>query len=191
MNEEFMPQPTFNKLQKAAGFKCTIDCMATKANAKCKKFIQWQDDKITVSNCIAFDFLNTLPRKLVNERLYIFPPKNCLTKTAVHVFKHFKNTKFIFVFHKIYELPLGCEKLLSLPKAHLVKLAPTQDQATVLTFFPSEKRVTLELDNKDKYLILGTPNVRPRATFAIINMVDNINRCITFPKIVKIFNNIK
>ena len=184
-----MPVPTFKELERMAGFRCTVDCMASDTNTKCKKYIKWQDDKISASNCIAFDFLNTLPKSLVNETLYIFPPKNCFTKVAVHLYKHFKNTRFILVFHKIYELPLGSEKLLSLPKVKLVKLAPLNHN-NVITFFPSEKRVTLELKNGDKYMVLGTPNTRPRATYAIINKVDKVKMA-KFPKILKIVNNIK
>ena len=174
-----------------AGFKCTIDCMASDTNKKCNKFLKWRDDRINLSSCIGFDFLNTDPKMLSNHSLFIFPPKNIVTKTAVHVFKHFKNTKFIFLFHKIFELPMGCEKLLSLPNTKLVKLAPSEHSKNVLTFFPSEKRVTLLLPNGQDYLILGTPNTRPRATYAIINKGKYFTKHWQFPKIQKIVNNIK
>ena len=86
---------------------------------------------------------------------------------------------------------MGCDKLLTLPNTKLVKLAPSDINKNVITFFPSEKRVTLLLSNGEKSLILGTPNTRPRATYAIINRGKNINSHCKFPKIFKIANNIK
>ena len=191
LNEEFIPKPSFKILQKIAGFCCDIDCMASDTNTKCKKFFKWQDDRIRMSSCVGFDFLNTNPKPFINKSLFIFPPKNIITKTAVHVFKHYKNTKFIFLFHKFYELPMGCDKLLTLPNTKLVKLAPREGLNNVITFFPSEKRVTLLLPNGEKYGILGTPNTRPRATYAIINYGKNVTKRCQFPKILKVVNNIK
>lgn len=190
LNEEFLPKPSFKTLQRIAGFQCNIDCMASDTNKKCKKFLKWRD-KVTLPSCVGFDFLNTNPKLLSNNSLFIFPPKNIVTKTAVHIFKHFKNTKFIFLFHKIFELPMGCEKLLTLPNTRLVKLAPSEYSKNVLTFFPSEKRVTLMLPNGQDYLILGTPNTRPRATYAIINKGKNLTKHLQFPTIRKVVNNIK
>ena len=191
MNEEYLPKPMFRVLEKIAGFRCQVDCMASDTNKKCKLYLKWQDDRLASPNCIAFDFLNTKPKLLLNKSLFIFPPKNIVSKAAVHVFKHFKATRFIFLFHKIFELPMGCDKLLTLPNTKLVKLAPLDGNNNVITFFPSEKRVTLLLPNNEKYLILGTPNTRPRATYAIINKgKPNTAHC-KFPKIFKIVNNIK
>ena len=191
LNEEFLPKPSFITLQKVAGFKCDIDCMASDTNRKCKNYLKWRDDRIANSDCLGFDFLNSNPKLYVNKKLFIFPPKNIVTKTAVFLFKHFKNTRFIFLFHKIFELPLGCDKLLTLPKTELVKLAPLDGNNNVITFFPSEKRVTLLLPSKEKYEILGTPNTRPRATYAIINKGRKVAIRKQFPKIVKIVKNIK
>ena len=86
---------------------------------------------------------------------------------------------------------MGCDKLLTLPNTKLVKLAPSEDNKNVLTFFPSEKKVTLLLSNGEKKLILGTPNTRPRATYAIINCGKVRRTHRQFPKIYKIANNIK
>ena len=191
LNEEYIPKASFAVLQRIAGFRCDIDCMASDTNNKCKNYVKWRDDKIHNSHCIGFDFLNINPAKFINKSLFIFPPKNIVTKTAVHIFKHFKNNKFIFLFHKIYELPMGCEKLLTLPNTKLVKLAPLDDNKNVVTFFPSEKKVFLKSYNGEKHLILGTPNTRPRATYAIINKGKNITTHWKFPKIHKIINNIK
>ena len=165
--------------------------MASDTNKKCDYYIKWQDDRIASDNCVAFDFLNTQPSKLKHKRLYVFPPKNCVTKTAIHLYKHFKNTKFIFIFHKIFELPLGCEKLLLLPNSKLVKLAPQNGCNSVLTFFPSEKKVTLKLHDGSSYSILGTPNTRPRATYAIVNGGYKNPKIGSLPKIEKISANIR
>ena len=86
---------------------------------------------------------------------------------------------------------MGCEKLLTLPNTRLVKLAPSDYSKNVLTFFPSEKRVTLLLPNGQDYLILGTPNTRPRATYAIINKGTKLTKHLQFPTIRKVVNNIK
>ena len=88
-----------------------------------------------------------------------------MTKTANFLFQLYEHNNFIFVFHVFAELPLGCERLLSLPHARLEKL--TEKHA--ISFFPSEKRVTIQVPNQGSYVFLGTPNIRPKSICAIIN----------------------
>ena len=194
LNEEFLPHPTFELLERNAGFKADVDCMASDTNYKCAKYIKWRDDKIKFRKCIGINFFHVNPKKLFNQNLYIFPPKNCVVKTANFIFRLYERNNFIFIFHVFAELPLGCERLLSLPHARLEKL--TEKQA--ITFFPSEKKVTLQVPYQGKYVLLGTPNIRPKAIYAIINtpnksrLKQNRKRKLFQPcKITQVKNNIK
>ena len=88
-----------------------------------------------------------------------------MTTAANFLLRLYEQNNFIFVFHVFAELPLGCERLLALPHARLERL--TQKHA--VSFFPSEKRVTIDVPKQGPYVFLGTPNIRPKAVCAIIN----------------------
>ena len=165
LNEEFMPHGTFRELERVAGFKCTLDCMASDTNAKCIKYIKWRDDNIHYRNCIGLDFLMTAPGKLKCFKLYCFPPKNAMARAADHLIQYYANSKFIFVFHQFEELPLPIVRMLALRSTRLVKLTDKQP----VTFIPSEKRATVEYPDGTTSVVLGSPNIRPRITNAIIN----------------------
>ena len=193
LNEEFLPQPSFDRLEKVAGFKCHLDAMASDMNFKCNKYLKWRDDNIKFKNCIGIDFLNTPPEKIAHYNIYCFPPKNCMALAAEHLYRHFLTSNFILVLHQFDELPLACVKLLQVPTIRRIDLS--SDKA--VTFIPSEKRVTLELPDGTHYKFLGTPNIKPRATFALVNDIrtkSRKNRKRKFFKqcrIVSVKNNIK
>lgn len=165
LNEEFLPHPIFHQLELLAGFKAEIDCMASDTNYKCSRYIKWRDDKLMFRKCLGINFFHVKPALLKDANLYVFPPKNCMTKTANFLFRLYERNNFIFVFHIFAELPLGCERLLTLPHARLEKLTDKH----AVSFFPSEKRVTIKVPNQGPYVFLGTPNIRPKALCAIIN----------------------
>ena len=165
LNEEFLPHAAFRELERVAGFRCTIDCMASDTNAKCQKYIKWRDDNINYKNCLSIDFLMTPTAKLKNDRLYVFPPKNVMAKTADHLLEYFSHHKFIFVYHQFDELPLAVVRLLSLTSTRHLTLTDKQ----AITFIPSEKRVTLRHSDNTQSTVLGTPNIRPRLTNVVIN----------------------
>ena len=193
LNDEFLPNPVFKEVERLAGFKAHVDCMADQFNTKCERYIRWRNNFIPEPNAIGLDFLNTLPAKLKNLNLYIFPPKNCFTKVAVCLAKNYASSPFILIFHRFYDLPIGCEKLLALPHAKLYTLTNSTGPRTALTFVPSEKKVTLKLPGGNLYQILGTPNIRPKSTCAIINRPNPNFKIRSFRhiKIIKIENNIK
>ena len=200
LNEEYIPLPIFKEIERVAGFRCHVDCMADKFNTKCEKYIRWKNDLTPQPNAIGLDFLNTRPGKLKKLNLYIFPPKNCFTKVAAHLAKYFAKQSFILIFHKFHELPIGCEKLLALPTAKQITLTPFTSNVNpsetfkqAISFVPSEKKVTLQLHNGNKYKLLGTPNIRPKATCAIINRPNSQFKGKSFRpfKILKVQNNIK
>ena len=169
LNEEFLPHAAFRELERVAGFKCTIDCMASDTNAKCDKYLKWRDDNIIYKKCVGLDFLMAPLSLFKGQRLYCFPPKNAMARAADHIMQYFADQKFIFVFHQFEELPLAIVRLLSLKSTRLVKLTKKQP----VTFIPSEKRVTLEHPDGTKSTVLGTPNIRPRLTNAVINDPSN------------------
>ena len=192
LNEEFIPHAGFRELERVAGFRCTLDCMASDTNAKCPKYIKWRDDNIHYKNCIGTDFLMIDPSQIKNQKLYVFPPKNVMAKTADHLLEYYRKSKFIYVYHQFDELPLAVVRLLALPTTRQVKL--TEKQA--ITFIPSEKRVTLEHPDNTTSVVLGTPNIRPRLTNAIINdpiksKWNRPRRRFRVSKIINIKNNIK
>ena len=165
LNEEFLPHAAFRELERVAGFKCTIDCMASDTNAKCGKYLKWRDDNISYKNCVGLDFLMTPPGLFRGQKLYCFPPKNAMARAADHFMQFFKDERFIFVFHQFDEIPLAVVRLLSLKSTRLIQLTKNQP----ITFIPSEKRVTLEHPDGTSNTVLGTPNIRPRLTNAIVN----------------------
>ena len=168
LNEEFLPHGAFREIERVAGFKCSLDCMASDTNAKCQKYIKWRDDNINYKNCVGIDFLMMNPLELQKYKLYVFPPKNILAKTVDHLIEYFSHTKFVLLYHQFDELPLPIVRLLALPTTRQVKL--TDNKA--ITFIPSEKRVKLHHPDGTTNVILGTPNIRPRLTNLIINDPD-------------------
>ena len=167
LSEEFLPKPTFYKVQKKAGFLCDVDVLASVANYKCKKFIVRANNGIPHPGIIGYDFLNFDYEKLEGENIYAFPPKVLVEQVATILAEYFSQSKFIFIFHQWYELPLGVSKLLSIPTTELITLS--DDEA--ITFIPSEEIRTMPLDYlvQGTYKFNGTPNIKPRSTRMVVN----------------------
>ena len=87
------------------GVSPTVDCFASEANFKCQKWINLGLSKH--SGCIGFDFFSTDPRKLAKETLFIFPPKNLLTKTVMHIVRYYTTHRMVLVYHQFNEIPLA------------------------------------------------------------------------------------
>ena len=192
LNEEFLPHDTFRELERVAGFRCTVDTMASDTNYKCPKYIKWRDDNLHFRNCIGFDFMSFDINELQNQKLYCFPPKNFLDHTADHLLQFFSETPFILIYHQFDEIPLSVVRLLSLPSTRKVTLTSSQP----VTFIPSEKRTTIQFYNSNTATVLGTPNIRPRLTNAIINDPNPNFRYrnrtkFRAPKILSVIKNIK
>ena len=90
----------------------TVDVFATKANTKCNKYINF--GLSADPNCIAFDFFSTSPSELLNEILWIFPPKNLIDQTSAHLARYYKKHRYILVFHSFGEVPHGIPTLMQL-----------------------------------------------------------------------------
>ena len=108
-NEEFYPTILWEEDRKFLKVQPTVDCFASEANFKCKKFINFGLSKH--KNCIGFDFFSTNPQKLRTEILYCFPPKNILNKVVTHLVRYYKKHKWILVYHQFNEVPFAIPKL--------------------------------------------------------------------------------
>ena len=53
LNEEFIPHATFREIERVAGFKCTLDALASDTNHKCTRYIKWRDDNIMFQGCVS------------------------------------------------------------------------------------------------------------------------------------------
>ena len=109
-NEEFIPMKIFTSLCTRLRVKPTIDVFATKANTKCKSYISFGLNNDP--NCIAFDFFIVKPDDLVNDIMWVFPPKNLIHQTMAHLARFYSNHRYLLVFHSFGESPLGLPKLL-------------------------------------------------------------------------------
>ena len=111
-NQEFIPKSIFNKLCLNLNIRPTVDVFASKANAKCEK---WVNFGLTgEDNCIGFDFFSMNPLNLTNEFLWVFPPKNIVNLAATHLTRYYSNTDFAFLFHSFGEWPIGIASLIQM-----------------------------------------------------------------------------
>ena len=166
LNEEFLPQLYYDTIVNALPFRPEVDAMASLANTKCDKFIARGHLKIPMPGRIAIDFLNVTPKEIGLPNLYVFPPKVILDRVCRHLAKFFKEANFILIFHQFFELPIGIETLLQLPKTSIVTLS----RRKALTYIPSERDSTLETNDGKSQQIKGTPNIRPKALRMLIHL---------------------
>ena len=175
-SEEFLPMVHFKFLESLAGIKLHVDCMATQANAKCPEYVGLKPTELenTVhfdhTKQIFLDFNQLRPTNVTGKNLYIFPPKNYLSKVAALLRRHFMDHPFVLLFHRWDELPLAITPLLNHKKSILVLLSDNK----AITYFPAENNVILKqyLDGSDildPIHIRGQPNVRPRSVMAIFH----------------------
>ena len=111
-NEEFIPSSIFAKVCANLNICPTIDVFASKANTKCKRWINFGlegDD-----NCLGYDFFSMNPLDLENEFLWAFPPKNIVNLAATHLFRYYKKNEFAFMFHSFGEWPAGISSLIEM-----------------------------------------------------------------------------
>ena len=175
-SEEFLPQCYFDYIETLAGTKLAVDCLATQANSKCPEYIGLKPTELEKvpffqnKEQIFLNFLETRRRHLSSKTLYLFPPKSFLAQVASHLSKHFWNHPFVLLFHRFEEIPLAISPLLRHPNSKLVLI--TNKKA--ITYFPAEKTVDLiHLPNgqplKNRSIIRGQPNIRPRALMAVFH----------------------
>ena len=150
-NEEFVPSILYRQLCRQLQVQPTLDAMASKANRKCQKWINFGLD--SDPSCIAFNFFSVDPKSLINEILWIFPPKNLIQQTMAHLARYFKNHRFLLVFHSFGESPMGLPALLQLGgKITTFSRFPA-------TIVPAEKKLVFE--NQEFW---GIWNQKVRAT---------------------------
>ena len=170
LSEEFLPIPFFHIIKTILPFTPEIDCMATFMNTKCEKFIDRRNTNIPHPGRIAVDFLNIQPNLLKDKSLYIFPPKVAIELVASLLFEQYSQNNFCLIYHQWAELPLGIEKLLSLPNTRTITLTTKQP----ITFLPSETKQELvyKLNGASHtYRFNGKPNIRPRTTNILIHHI--------------------
>ena len=109
-NEEFIPSKLYSLTCNNLGVNPTVDAFATAANTKCPRYITFglSGDP----NCIGFDFFTIKPADLLNEILWIFPPKNQIQHVMAHLARYYENHRYLLVFHSFGETPLGLPLLL-------------------------------------------------------------------------------
>ena len=98
-SEEFLPKCGFEYLKELTGLYPTIDCMATFANTKCNRFIEFYSSPD--GKAVDRDFLAI--RQLKDTCCYVFPPKKLLTKTLLHINENFADKDWIVLFHRWLE----------------------------------------------------------------------------------------
>ena len=133
-NEEFYPKVLWTEDMKALNVIPTVDCFASEANFKCEKWINF--GLSGHKGCISFDFFSTNPEKLKKEILYVFPPKNLLTKTVMHLVRYYAKHKIVLVYHQFNEVPMAIPHLSGFQKRYLHFKKPR-------TIIPAEFQLTI------------------------------------------------
>ena len=108
-NEEFYPKVLWEEDMNQVGIIPTIDCFASEANFKCDRWINFGLSQH--KGCIGFDFFSMDPEKMKGEILYVFPPKNMLTKTIMHLVRYYTTSKIVLVYHQFNEVPMAVPHL--------------------------------------------------------------------------------
>ena len=134
-NEEFYPKVLWTKDMESLGVAPTVDCFASQANFKCDKWINF--GLTQHKGCISFDFFSTNPEKLKNEVLFVFPPKNLITKTIMHLVRYYENHQIVLVYHQFNEIPMGIPHLAGFKQRKLEFYEPR-------TIIPAEFQLKIE-----------------------------------------------
>ena len=117
------------------GVTPSVDCFASEANFKCDKWINF--GLSSHKKCIAFDFFSINPEYLLQEVLYIFPPKNLLTKVVSHIVRYYTTHQIVLVYHQFNEVPMAIPKLDGLRKREIIFREPR-------TIIPAEFQLKIE-----------------------------------------------
>ena len=134
-NEEFYPKVLWQEDMKLLRVCPTVDCFASEANFKCSKWINFGLSQH--KGCIGFDFFSTDPRKLQKEVLFLFPPKNLLTKTIMHIVRYYTTHKMVLVYHQFNEVPMAVPYLKEFRQRSLVFKEPR-------TIIPAEFQLKIQ-----------------------------------------------
>ena len=148
-NEEFYPKILWAQDMNSLGVFPTVDCFASEANFKCEKWINF--GLSSHEKCIGFDFFSMNPDRLFDEILYIFPPKNLLTKVIAHIVRYYTTQRMVLVYHQFNEVPMAIPKLTTLKTRDLVFREPR-------TIIPAEFQLKIE-----NQLFYGFWNRKPKA----------------------------
>ena len=134
-NEEFYPKILWAQDMSKLGVTPSVDCFASEANFKCDKWINF--GLSSHKKCIAFDFFSINPEYLLQEVLYIFPPKNLLTKVVSHIVRYYTTHQIVLVYHQFNEVPMAIPKLDGLRKREIIFREPR-------TIIPAEFQLKIE-----------------------------------------------
>ena len=155
-NEEFYPQIYWQQDMKRLGISPTVDCFASEANFKCKKWINLGLSKH--KGCIGFDFFSLNPKLVKSEVLYLFPPKNILSKVVTHLTRYYRTHKWVLVYHQFGEIPFAIPKIKSLQNRELKVHGPR-------TVIPAEFQLMIE-----NQMLYGFWNRKPKSiNFIAVN----------------------
>ena len=162
-NEEFLPQEHFDLLFQELKLVPEIDLMATRANAKCRKYCSL-DHRDKKASCI--DFFEC--KQMFDGIAYLFPPFNLATKVLQHVNEFLKSQPLVLILTTPGYLPITWAKM----RGSLV----FRREKFPFTFIPSETMTRVE--NTE---VCGIPNTRVVATFLIcrnieVNQLENWTR---------------
>ena len=155
--EEFLPKSMFERLMGFLQIYPTVDGFATATNKKLPKYITLDE---TDREAWAEDFFFTSDSNLRNELLYLFPPKQCLTRVLGWAAK--TSVQFVLLFHVFDAWPLGFGKLRMRKNIKIWQL-PVD---TALTIIPAEKKLEIWgetfqgfVNKRAKQTVLLTANV--------------------------------
>ena len=167
-NEEFLLSIKFREIESKLNVKFDIDLMATSANTKCKEFIGLHP--VYDHGQIGTDFFAYTGEKWLRKKLYIFPPKNIITKALRHIFTGFTRNKIAILMKVINEFPPGFENCFHHKKCYVYALE------NEITIIPSEKKLLLDDEviagdfNKiATKSILITLNLKKSKSFKLLN----------------------
>ena len=164
-NEEFIPMPIFRDICRTWDFYPSVDVMATKANTKCRYYINLGRDLNPF--CLAYDFFSFPPGKLKGHRIYIFPPKNLIDQTCQHLEKYYLNHEFLMIYHSFGTIPHAVTSL----RKKAVKHSMLVDKCSII---PDERRL-----DAFSTTYWGFWNNRKTATFALLYKGKDSGLCLT------------
>ena len=162
LNEEFLPFAIFVRLENFLNTTFTVDLMATRANAKCEKFISLVPSSSKFQ--IAVDVFNYEPNE--REIYYIFPPFNFCRQVTRHIIQKYKKCKFALILHAMQEWPIGLEKMSMWLTVKIYKL----HEDLKIGVIPGKHTV-----NIFESQLKGGWNKKPKATFIITNNLPTPN----------------
>ena len=118
-----------------------------------------------MTTCIGTDFFSIDSKTIEQYKLYIFPPKQLVSKVAIHLAQYYKNHQYMMIFHAFSNIPLGLENIIN-QKARILQIEEKE-----LTIIPCENQLEFQGD-----IYAGKWNNRSKTTFILFS--KNCNICL-------------